>query len=129
MYDFQERKLASRVLYSWPVLFLAGALVAASLFGVFRNIEKYVKMKREVALSEKNLSEYEASKKRFEERLAALNTEEGLEKEARARFNLKKHGEEAVIFLDSDLPKKSSGLRSQIASVWEIVKKYIYEIF
>lgn len=129
MYDFQERKLANRILYSWPVLFLAGALVAVSLFGVFRNIEKYVKMKREVALAEEKLSEYEASRKRFEERLSALNTEEGLEKEARARFNLKKPGEKVIIFLDSDLPKKSSSLRSQIASAWESVKKYIYEIF
>ena len=129
MYDFQERKLTNRILYSLPVLFLAGMLVAASLFGVFRNIEKYAKMKREVALAEEKLSEYEASRKRFEERLSALNTEEGLEKEARARFNLKKPGEKVIIFLDSDLPKKSSSLRSQIASVWESVQIYIYEIF
>lgn len=129
MYDFQERKLANRILYSWPVLFFAGALVIASLFGVFRNIEKYVKIKREIALAEEKLSEYEASRKRFEEKLSALNTEEGLEKEARVRFNLKKPGEKVIIFLDSDLPKKPSSLRSQIASAWESVKKYIYEIF
>lgn len=129
MYDFQERKLANRTLYSWSVLFLVGALVTVSLFGVFRNIEKYVKMKRDVALADEKLLEYEASRKRFEERLLALNTEEGLEKEARARFNLKKPGEEVIIFLDSDLPKKPSSLRSQIASAWEGVKKYIYEIF
>lgn len=86
-------------------------------------------MKREIAISEEKLSEYEASRKRFEDKLSALNTDEGLEKEARARFNLKKPGENVVIFLDSDLPKKPSGFRAQIASVLESVKNYFYEIF
>ena len=129
MRSFQERKLANRVLYSWPVLFLAGALAAVSFWGVLRNTLTYMEMRREVASEEKKLADYEGSKRRFEEQLSALDPPEGLEKEARARFNLKKPGERVAVFLDSDPPAKNSGLRAQIASVWEGIKNYFYEIF
>ena len=116
-------------MFSWPVLFLAGALVVISLWGVFRNILRHTEIKREVAAAEEKLLEYEESKKRFEERLRALDTPEGLEKEARARFNLKKPGEKVAIFLDSDLPKKDPSLRAQIASAWESVKLFFSSLF
>ena len=54
---------------------------------------------------------------------------EGLEKEARARFNLMKPGEEVVVFLDTDVARQTSGFRAEIASAWESVKKYFYGFF
>ena len=126
MRSFQERKLANRLLYSWPVFFLAGALVAVSFWGVLRNTLTYMEIRREVVSEEGKLADYEGSKRRFEEQLSALDTPEGLEKEARARFNLKKPGERVAVFLDSDIPAKSSGLRAQIASVWDGIKNYFY---
>lgn len=112
------------MLFSWPVLFLAVSLTAVALWGVFRNIFRYTEIKKEVAAAEEKLSEYEESKKRFEERLKALDTPEGLEKEARARFNLKKPGEEVAIFLDSGAPRKDLGFRENLASAWESIKLF-----
>ena len=118
-----------KILFSWLVLFLAGALVAISLWGVLRNALTYMEIKRETSMAEEKLSGYGESKKRFEERIRALDTPEGLEKEARARFNLKKPGEEVAIFVDSDTPRKDSGFRAQIASVWDGVKSYFQKLF
>ena len=125
--DFQERKMARRLLFSWPVLFGTTVLVLVAFWGVSRNVFRYLELKRDAAEAGAKVAEYEKSRKLFEERLKMLDTSQGLEKEARARFNLKKPGEEVAIFLDSDIPKKDSSLRAQAASILESVKNYFKE--
>ena len=127
--DFQERKVARHILFSWPFLILTAILVLISFWGVLRNAFYYREIRANVSETEKKIAEYEESKRLFEEKLHALGTLEGLEKEARARFNLMKPGEEVVVFLDTDVARQTSGFRAEIASAWESVKKYFYGFF
>lgn len=127
--DFQERKEAGRLLASWPVLFLLGTFIVLTAWGVLKTAMRYREISKGIAEIDKNISENDISRKGFERRTSELQTPEGLEKEARARFNLKKPGEEVVIFLNSDIPPKKDGFRANLFSAWEIFKGIISRIY
>lgn len=127
--DFQERKEAGRLLASWPALFLLGIFIVLIAWGVLKTAMRYRDVGKDIAEIEKKISENEVSRRDFELRISELQTPEGLEKEARARFNLKKLGEEVVVFLDSDTSLTKEGFRANLASAWEKVKDMINRIY
>ncbi len=70
----------------------------------------------------------EATRDRYTAKAAEVNTPSGLDREARDRFNLKKPGEEVVIFLD-DPAKNSASAQGGLSGVWNAIKGWFGKIF
>ena len=122
--DFQEKKEFERALSSWPVLIFVGLLLALAFYGVARGLSGNMVINREIKELEKDLADAEGKRKVFEAKLNEVGTPEWLEKEARGKFNLKKPGEEIVIFLEEGKPPEIS-YKQKIASIWEFVKNIL----
>lgn len=97
--DFQENRDIERSIFSWPVILIVGALTFVALAGAWRTFNVDLALRREIKDLEQKIAEAEQSRKNYEKRLLELGTPEGADRDARGRFNLKKPGEEVVIFL------------------------------
>lgn len=111
------------MVFSWPVIFVALLLVISALWGIFRALEKELALRGEIKTLEKNIAEADSAKAIWEIKVEDLRTEAGLDREAREKFNLKKSGEEVVIFLDEASQAKPLGESGDwLASLWSSVK-------
>ncbi len=121
--DFQESKEVERAVFSWPVIFIAGLLVISALWGIFRALEKELVLREEIKTLEKKIAEADSAKAVFQAKVEDLRTDAGLDREARGKFNLKKPGEEVVIFIDGASQAKPLELTGDwLASLWSAVK-------
>ncbi|HEY4497834.1 MAG TPA: septum formation initiator family protein [Candidatus Paceibacterota bacterium] len=126
--DFQERKKIERILFSLPILALCTALVVLAAWGVVRiGYRKYI-IDREVAALRDEIAALEAQRAEYEERFRDLATPEGLDREARGKFNLKKEGEEVVLFLENPSPSLPDQERG-VAGVWHALRDWIEQWF
>lgn len=119
--DFQENKETERVIYSWPAILIVALLCLAVIGGISRVLRTKLALNGEIKDLEKKIAEAGASQKNYERKLADLESPAGLDREARGRFNLKKPGEEVVIFVD-EIPAAvgsvASRLRSFLKKLW-----------
>jgi len=80
-------------------------------------------LRKEIGGLQKKIDQADAANANFEERLAVLRTEDGLDREARGKLNLKKPGEEVVVFVGDKPPEnvaQKTGLASVLAWIEEI---------
>lgn len=98
--EFQEKKTVRKIIFSTPVLVLLAIL---SLWMVYGTVSALITLKN---LSQKNkelsakIEDVKKQKAELEEKTLLLNTEYGIDLEARKEFNLKKPGEEVILFVD-----------------------------
>ena len=118
MRDFQERKKIERIWFSWPVLAILIFLVVLTTSSVFKVWREYSQLSSENDALVKKLEETQKVRLDNEKRFEILGTDYGIDREARARFNMKKRGEELVFFvgdgIDHSLDNKNNGWLSTI---------------
>ncbi|OGF62190.1 hypothetical protein A2926_00010 [Candidatus Giovannonibacteria bacterium RIFCSPLOWO2_01_FULL_44_40] len=122
--EFQESKKADKLIFSWPAIMLVGFLCAAALVGISKVLLTEFALQKEINTLELKIKEAETSKKNFEEKLEAIRMEQGLDREARGKFNLKKPGEEVVLFVGDGLAKNVPE-KTGLASVLAFLKKWL----
>ena len=126
MRDFQERREMKRIMFSLPAVLLVVFLAALAFYGVLRAYSARLEIKREIAELTKQIKKSDKVANNFQEKFSKLNTSQGLEKEARGRFNLKMPGEEVVIFLDDDFGAISANsFGARFLSFWGTLKKFL----
>ena len=125
--DFQEKKIISRIIYSLPVLIIIIVLVFAVIVGIWKAYFAKRELDKEISEFKKHIEEIVASRQKTDEKLSMLKTPEGIEREARARFNLKKSDEEVVIFVDEE--NKPIVSQSRAASIFNAIKNFFLKIF
>lgn len=113
-----------KIVFSWPMIAIAAALCLAALWGIFKVAWSGFVLRKEIAELQKRIDNTNAATAASEEKLKALRTEEGLEREARGKLNLKKPGEEVVVFVGEALPRNTVG-EGGLASVWNMLKKWL----
>lgn len=124
--DFQEDRDIERSIFSWPVILIVGTLVFVALAGAWRTFDIDLALRREIKDLEKKIAEAEASRQNYEKRLAELGTPEGIDRDARGRFNLKRPGEEVVIFLGEATSASPEGFaRKWILDFWRAARTRI----
>ncbi|MDP2668957.1 MAG: septum formation initiator family protein [bacterium] len=128
--DFQERKKFEHFFYSWWTILAAAGLLIVILSGVMGIWRKERALKAEIADLDVKTAETKAAREKTGQKLEALNTQEGVEKEARGKFNLKKEGEEMVVFLDEkNAVKEKRGFwantEASTARIWQNLKKWL----
>jgi cell division protein FtsB len=100
--DFQDKKRTERLLFSVPILLGMFVLVALMVWAIIKLWVVKASLEGDVRNLHQQISEARARKTLYEEKRGELDTPEGLDREARFRFNLTKPGEEVVVFVDSD---------------------------
>ena len=123
--DFQEHKESDKILFSYPSILLVSALAILIIFGTAKILRSYLALRKEIRAIQAEISALEKDKVEYESRLSQFKTEAGLEKEARSRFNLKKPGEEVVIFTEGETEAKLGGVRSKLASLLGFFKQWL----
>ncbi len=121
---FQERRKLKRIIFSKPalsvMLVLAILSAGAAVKAVFKAYGAY-KTSEEIAARARNLEE---EKIRLEERIERLGTPEGLEKEAKERFNVKKPGEEVLIIVNPVNAPTSSDIKAS-GGFWGFISNFL----
>lgn len=98
--EFQEKKTMRKMFFSTPVLIVT---VILSLWMIYGTISAFLTLKD---LSQKNkelsakIEDIKKSRAELEQKLNLMNTEYGVDLEARKNFNLKKPEEEVILFVD-----------------------------
>lgn len=98
--EFQEKKILRQLIFSLPVLVL---VIVFSLWMVYGTVSAMITL-RELSQKngeiEKKIEDIKRSKKALEEKMSLIETEYGIDLEARANFNLKKPGEKVILFVE-----------------------------
>ena len=100
MREFQEKKTARKVIFSWPVLVVITALSLWMVYGTISamfTLQEIYKKNRDL---EKKTADVTKSKAALEEKVENMKTEYGIDLEARKNFNLKKPEEEVILFIE-----------------------------
>lgn len=128
--DFQERKKFEHFFYSWASILATSMFLIIALFGVVNLWQKERAESAEIAILKQKIAETAADNQKSVQKLQSLGTDAGIEEEARGKFNLKKDGEEMVVFLDgsaevrekigfwADAGKSASG-------IWQNLKNWL----
>lgn len=124
--DFQERRMVERMIFSTPVLIVVVLLAILALIGVWNMWRTKHALDIELAHTREELAHTKMVKESYEQKFQELATPEGVDFEARARFNLKKPGEEVVLFVDAPPATISRG---RIASAWHAIWGWIQSFF
>lgn len=105
-------------------------LFILSLAGVVKLWQKDRLLRAELVELESKLSKIRELKENSEKKLRDLRAADGIEAEARGRFNLKKEGEELVVFMDINMPqeeKKGFWASAKVSQtqIWQKVKNWL----
>ena len=120
--DFQEQRKWRKIFFSYPVAVLLMPLVIWSLWQVYTAFRASKALNDEVSVLERQIQAVHSARIVLEQKSQELRSPEGIDKEARGRFNLKKPGEEVVIFVDEAYhPKNASPSLSWSASLKKFV--------
>lgn len=98
--EFQEKKTAHKLIFSWPVLITITVFSLWMIYGIVSATVTLRELSQKNGEIEKKIVEIQKSKKALEEKASLLETEYGVDLEARRSFNLKKLGEEIILFVD-----------------------------
>lgn len=129
--DFQERKRFEHFFYSWWAISATAGFLVIILFGIAGLWQKERSLKAEIAGLDAKTAEIIVAREKNVQKLQALDTKEGIEEEARGKFNLKKEGEEMVVFLDEKgaVEEKRgfwSGAEASTARIWQNLKNWLH---
>ncbi len=106
--DFQEQRKWRKIFFSYPVAVLLVPLVMWSLWQVYTAFRASKTLGDEVSALERQIQAVRSARIVLEQKSQGLLSPEGIDKEARGRFNLKKPGEEVVIFVDEAYHSKDA---------------------
>lgn len=128
--DFQERKRFEHFFYSWTAILATTIFLVIALFGTVKLWQKERVISDEIANLDAEIAKTDLALQKSANKLKSLDTEEGIEDEARGKFNLKKEGEVMVIFLDGkqDSQKERgfwTGAEASTAKIWQNLKNWL----
>lgn len=128
MKDFQERNNVNRALFSFPVMVGVLFFAVFAAWGTMNVLRTQSSLDTEIIRLKAEIAKAEAARKEYDLQTSAAQTSEGADREARERFNLKKPGEDVVLFVD-DNKKTSAPPESNVAGTYHAIQKWFENIF
>ena len=98
--EFQEKKTARRLIFSMPVLVVIIILSLWMMYGAVSALLTLRELSQKNQKLVKDLEEIKKFKSIVEDKANLMDTEYGVDLEARKSFNLKKPGEEVILFVE-----------------------------
>jgi len=126
MREFRERSYFRKIFFSRPVFLLllcAVVFIGLSVFEAYKKSRVAILKNEEVT---REMEELLRKKEGLESNINRLKVPEGIEKELREKFQLKKPGEEFVVIVDEkslemDVPSAGQG-GSLLEKTWNFIK-------
>ncbi|MBI3627474.1 MAG: septum formation initiator family protein [Candidatus Sungbacteria bacterium] len=109
----------SKILKSPIVSIILISLIIWMSVKIFRVWRAYYSLSVSESKIEDKTSYYNAENKKLGEELRIANTPEAIERDAKARLNEKKPGEEVVVIIQSPTSSASTTSRGFFASIWQ----------
>lgn len=106
MREFSRKRKVRQVMFSVPVLILLFIIlffVAKGSWGVYK---KYSLSKSELENSQSDLAALEEKKQTIENKIKKLQTETGIEKEIRSKFDVAKEGEKLIVIVEDKVAEE-----------------------
>ncbi len=128
MKNFQERQKFEQTLFSFPIMSIVFFFMALALFGSINVWRTKNSLDREIERLKKEIIKTDTIRKEYESQMSEIQTSDGIDREARSRFNLKKPGEEVVLFVD-DIKKENFPPESQVTGAYHAIQKWFKNIF
>ncbi len=107
MREFSQKRRIRRYMYSFPVLIFLLIILFFIIKGSFGVYQKYSFSKNELKKSESELMVLEEKKTNLSEQVAHLDTETGIEKEIRSKFDVAKEGEKLIVIVDDEVEQEA----------------------
>ena len=125
MFNFREKRIFERILYSKAMLGALSILFFFALSAVWGVCEKYheAKQNRDTVLAE--LESMTDRARSLESEVALLKTDRGIEKKIREEFGFAKEGEGVILIVSDEARTESSNVqkRNFLGSILESVRK------
>lgn len=106
MREFSQKRKVRRLMYS-PIslifLFIILFLVVKGSFGIY---QKYSLSKNELQNSQADLQVLEEKKENLETKIDRLQTETGIEKEIRSKFDVAREGEKLIVIVEDKVEEE-----------------------
>ncbi|MFC1756609.1 hypothetical protein ACFLZC_00405 [Patescibacteria group bacterium] len=130
MRELKQKNRLNKILFSRPVF--AICLVVVVMYSV--SLYKIYTRSRQASLRndlvKEEIKDMEGRKNDLGANIGKLRTDEGIEKELRKKFQVKKPGEDYVIIIDKNEEEEGKDLSSEVLAkeesffkkVWELIK-------
>jgi cell division protein FtsB len=118
MKEFQHDNNQNKKRYSKWVLFLLFMLIVVAGKGLASISAKQITSSEEVKLVEVKRAELEERHKNLTDKVNELNTNEGLEKEIRSKFDVVRPGEGVILVVDKEIQAPAPEEPSVIKKLW-----------
>ena len=102
MLDFQQKRKVKSFMYNRVTIGLLFVFVLYASFSTFRVYKKQKESEYLRGVVEKKVYELEAKDRQINEKIQDLDTDQGLEREIRGKFNVAKDDENMVIILENE---------------------------
>lgn len=106
MREFSRKRKVRQFMFSVPVLILLFIIlffVAKGSWGVYK---KYSLSKSELENSQSDLAVLEEKKEKIESKIEKLQTETGIEKEIRSKFDVAREGEKLIVIVEDKVEEE-----------------------
>jgi len=106
MREFSRKRKVRQFMFSIPVLILLFIIlffVAKGSWGVYK---KYSLSKSELENSQSDLAVLEEKKQTIETKIEKLQTETGIEKEIRSKFDVAREGEKLIVIVEDKVAEE-----------------------
>lgn len=127
MEDFKRKKNIKKKVYSRTSFFVLLVISIFLLKGAYGVLQKQIESKENLAHVEQRLLEAQERKNELSSSIQHLQTEAGIEKEIRNKFDVSRPGEEVIVIIDSKNSESDIELENQ--SVYERVSQWIKGLF
>lgn len=123
MREFQERRKLRKFFFSrlaFAVFCIAAIFLVFSVFKVYKKSSQAVSKN---AIVEKEIVDVNKRKSELEANLQKLKTEQGVEKELRKKFQIKKEGEKFFVIIEKEPPADNNNNGNNKTNV--ILEKFL----
>jgi len=127
MHEFQQKQKIRRILYSRSSLIVAVIVTTFFLRGAWGVWQKQKESRAKLAETEVALVVAQNRQAVLSQNIERLNTTEGMEREIRERFSVKKPGEDVILVVES--PEATTSITVESQSVWSKIELWFAGFF
>lgn len=102
MRDFKKKQVFRKRLFSKPMLLLLGVMLFIVGNGTWDIYKKSVRSEHNLQMVKEEYSLLEEKQEEISKRIELLETETGIEREIRSKFNVAKDGEQVIVIVDPE---------------------------
>jgi cell division protein FtsB len=123
MQEFRKKRVLRRRLYSLPVLIILAIILVFLIRGVWGMYQKASFSEEKRTLAEAEHAALEEKRASIEAEIASFNTETGIEREVRSKFDVAREGEQVIVLVDPAEPveapaAKPTGIKGFFTTVF-----------